>query len=518
MAARYWVRNAVGNWNNTANWSTSSTAVTGGASVPGTADTVFFNANAQAGNCTVDISPTVISVNMSGYTGTLTFNSAGNFITITGTGTVFTGSTSATIVRTGASITGDNIVTAGTTTAAKTITTGSVTEANAINFNIQSSSTGTYALGTGVFGNLIASANITLSSVTVYGNFSQSTYAAPTGTVTMAPDLSVAATAMVAGTKYTIKTTGTTNFTSYGATENTPNTIFTATGAGTGNGTVTPTKLFFGYNTSGTSLVVNIGDLTSQGSVALANNISFSNALNIQSGFFNNQGYLLTSSSTNGVFDYSAPYTKNIKITRSIYNYDLSLIGTNTFRGLTPNGGNRIVDFSKAIIVFGGGAGSFNFAIPSDTVFNEVRLESLTSSTTNFSFTGTNFTIYTLNLINHYGNAGTTHNLSFDAGATVNVGNILNTVNISVPSNNVISSSVSGSPFTLNKIGGGCGYFVGRTIKDCTGTPTNAWVASTSTSTAQNNGYYFGTNVNGGGNSGIVFNQFPALGGFNVFF
>jgi hypothetical protein len=154
MASRYWVRNAVGNWSSTANWSTSSTAVTGGASVPGTADTAFFNANALAGNCTVDITPTVLAVNMTGYNGTLNFGSLGNFITVTGTGTVFTGSTTATIVRSGYSLTDHNIACISTTTAAKTITTGAVSEANSLNFRIQSTSTGTYTLGTSVFRNL----------------------------------------------------------------------------------------------------------------------------------------------------------------------------------------------------------------------------------------------------------------------------------------------------------------------------------------------------------------------------
>ena len=53
----------------------------------------------------------------------------------------------------------------------------------------------------------------------------------------------VVATAMSASTPYVILSAGTTNFTSYGASSNSPGTLFTATGAGTGTGTVAQTFL-----------------------------------------------------------------------------------------------------------------------------------------------------------------------------------------------------------------------------------------------------------------------------------
>ena len=49
---------------------------------------------------------------------------------------------------------------------------------------------------------------------------------------------STAATALVSGTIYQILTVGTTDFTTVGASANTVGTVFTATGAGTGTGTV----------------------------------------------------------------------------------------------------------------------------------------------------------------------------------------------------------------------------------------------------------------------------------------
>ena len=68
MANRYWVASSAGNWNNTANWSTSSGGI-GGASVPGASDTAIFNGNG-IGKCTLDMTVTVNYLNLtSGYTG-----------------------------------------------------------------------------------------------------------------------------------------------------------------------------------------------------------------------------------------------------------------------------------------------------------------------------------------------------------------------------------------------------------------------------------------------------------------
>jgi hypothetical protein len=64
----------------------------------------------------------------------------------------------------------------------------------------------------------------------------------------------IAATAMVAGRSYAIETVGSTTFTTYGASANTVGTVFTATGAGTGTGTVYTTTLpnFYDSDTAGT--------------------------------------------------------------------------------------------------------------------------------------------------------------------------------------------------------------------------------------------------------------------------
>lgn len=87
FAQRFWVASGPSNWNNTANWSTTSGGA-GGASVPGAADVVTFNA-LGAGNCTLDIAPTVAGITMNGYTGTVNIN--GFTLTTTGNNTFTSG-------------------------------------------------------------------------------------------------------------------------------------------------------------------------------------------------------------------------------------------------------------------------------------------------------------------------------------------------------------------------------------------------------------------------------------------
>lgn len=70
MANRYWIAGSAANWNDTANWSTSSGG-SGGASVPGSADVANFDGNGL-GNCRLNASINVLGiVKASGYTGTI---------------------------------------------------------------------------------------------------------------------------------------------------------------------------------------------------------------------------------------------------------------------------------------------------------------------------------------------------------------------------------------------------------------------------------------------------------------
>jgi hypothetical protein len=91
-ADRFWVglSGAANNWNNTANWSTTSGG-TGGASVPGSADIAIFDGSGL-GNCTINATVNVAGLTVqSGYTGTISQGS--NAITAGATGAVFSGGT-----------------------------------------------------------------------------------------------------------------------------------------------------------------------------------------------------------------------------------------------------------------------------------------------------------------------------------------------------------------------------------------------------------------------------------------
>ncbi|MGB0526013.1 MAG: hypothetical protein ACPGJS_23735, partial [Flammeovirgaceae bacterium] len=69
-ADRYWVAAANGNWNDTNNWSTTSGG-TSGASVPGTSDIAYFDANSTF-DCTIDAVVNIAGMSIQlGYTGTI---------------------------------------------------------------------------------------------------------------------------------------------------------------------------------------------------------------------------------------------------------------------------------------------------------------------------------------------------------------------------------------------------------------------------------------------------------------
>ncbi len=87
IGQRFWVASTPSNWNNASNWSTTSGGA-GGASVPGPADVVTFNA-LGVGNCTIDVVANVAGITVNGYTGTIDLN--GFNLTTTGTNTFTTG-------------------------------------------------------------------------------------------------------------------------------------------------------------------------------------------------------------------------------------------------------------------------------------------------------------------------------------------------------------------------------------------------------------------------------------------
>ena len=152
MAARFWVAGGTGLWSSTTNWSATSGGASG-ASVPGSADTVTFNASSGSGTATVDSSVTIQTLTMPGFTGTLAYGT--NSISVNSTGTVFTGDSTYSVTGTPVI----NVTSAGST--AITVATGTTTEANSVSFNFTG---GTYTLtflSSAALGNYAKNVNFT---------------------------------------------------------------------------------------------------------------------------------------------------------------------------------------------------------------------------------------------------------------------------------------------------------------------------------------------------------------------
>ena len=136
MANRYWV-GGTATWDATAGtkWAATSGGA-GGQTVPGTADTVYFDANSGANTITLGsgYNPSVFGMTMTGFTGTLAFGSQN--ITLNGN--------NATIWNqpTTMSVTGTPVVNCvySGSTGTRTITGGTITEANSVSFNISAGS------------------------------------------------------------------------------------------------------------------------------------------------------------------------------------------------------------------------------------------------------------------------------------------------------------------------------------------------------------------------------------------
>lgn len=99
---RYWISTTTSNWNTTANWSTTNGGA-GGASVPGTSDTIYFTSS-KTGQCTLDVNASVKRWEMGSGCGT--FSQGTYNLTVGTTGAVLSGGTfsggSGTITFTGA--------------------------------------------------------------------------------------------------------------------------------------------------------------------------------------------------------------------------------------------------------------------------------------------------------------------------------------------------------------------------------------------------------------------------------
>lgn len=90
MASRWWVAGGNGNWSSTTNWSDTSGG-SSGFSVPVSGDDANIDNNSGTGTVTLDISPTVGTLTLIGFGGTIAYGA--NTISLDGTGTVFYGDT-----------------------------------------------------------------------------------------------------------------------------------------------------------------------------------------------------------------------------------------------------------------------------------------------------------------------------------------------------------------------------------------------------------------------------------------
>lgn len=167
MPNRYWV-GGDGTWNSTdtTHWSATSGGA-GGASVPTSADSAYFDAASGVSVVTLGETVTCNAVIATGFTGTLAFGSYE--INVASVSACFTGTTSLTV-------TGTPVInlTSNASTGTRVISTGAVTEANSITFNItagtanvqfQSSGRAKNLNFTGFKGTFNANNNIT-----IYGN------------------------------------------------------------------------------------------------------------------------------------------------------------------------------------------------------------------------------------------------------------------------------------------------------------------------------------------------------------
>ena len=304
MADRNWVAGGTGNYNSTTNWSASSGGGSG-ASVPSTADNVFFNAASGAGTATINVSSNCANLNLTGFTGTLNFTSS---LTLNGTILNF-GLGTYTVTGAGRL----RLITTLTITSNGTNYTGNIDIGNTITVTLADNLTcsGTFEFSGG-------------GSMTVNGN-----------------TLNISGNLLHSGTGTTLGTTAIV-FNGTGTWSN------TSTGALRNNVTINTA----GTLTLGTNVYYNTGTLTyTAGTV-----ITTGNTLNIGAN---------TTLNTNGISWNNISITTNVAITLGS---NLTLTGTLTVTGGTLSfvlGGNSLVSTNANLTM--GTSGTFT--MPANQTF-----------------------------------------------------------------------------------------------------------------------------------------------------
>jgi hypothetical protein len=506
MAARFWVTGGTGNWNSTTNWS-ATTGGASGASVPSTSDTATFNASSGAGTATLDISPDIQTLTMTGFTGTLAFGT--NTISLNSTGTVFTGATTMTVTGTPLIILTDNSATA------RTLQPGTVTEANSISFRI-TAGTGGLSLGTapsyrdldftdGTNPTGYAGATGT-TPVTIYGNFKTSTGMTISAT---ANQLTFAATS---GTK-TITTNGLTidrqfTFNGVGGTwqlqdaltlGSTRATTLTSGTLDLNNYTLT-TGIFSSSNSNvrtlafGTSNITLTGLNTTIWSAATATNFSYTGTptVNVNGAGTGGQTRTISHGSTAGGTEANAPSFNISAGADGITTTGSSAIKNLNFTGFTGtlNANGRFI-YGNLILVSGmtldvAGAATTTFAATSGT-----QQITTAGQTINFpiTFNGVGGTFAFQDALT----LGSLRTLTFTNGTLQLKAGVTSTVGLFVTSGTTqkfLQSTLSGTQATLSDASGTVDATY-LTIKDI-----NA------TGGATFNAYLYNSNIDAGNNTG----------------
>lgn len=229
MALRFWV-GGTGTWDasDTTHWAATSGGA-GGQSVPGSADSVFLDASSGGGTVTVNFGGliTLVSMDCSAFTGTLDFATNDNSVTLTGSGNVFTGGTTAT-----------KTINMGDGTWTLSNATNAVFTLSGANANLTFNANGSTIAFTGAGTKTIIAGGKTFNNITAAASSGTGNFNINSGSSLTASSLSIAA----------------------------PN-LFQAAN----NGTIT--TLSFTGTSASTPIIMNAGGLTTR-TMAIANNFT----------------------------------------------------------------------------------------------------------------------------------------------------------------------------------------------------------------------------------------------------
>ena len=527
MADRYWVAGGTGNYNSTTNWSASSGGASG-ASVPTTADNVFFNASSGVGTATINTSSVCANLNLTGFTGTLQFNNnlqlGGTSLNL-GTGGYIVSYTGTFGITLGSTIT----VTSNGTTWAGTISLGNTTVTLADNLTVsgawQYTSSGTATVnGNTLFisGNLTHTSTTLATGTTAFvfngtGTWSHTSTGIlrnnvtinTAGTITLGTNVyyNTGTLTYIAGT---VVTTGSTLNISASTTLNTNGITWNNITAGTSgvvatlssNLTLTGTLSLgasstLAFTLGGNSLISTNANLTmgSSSLFTMPANQTFKtltisgggigatitgNTLTITENIVMNQQ---VSGTTNIVYGGTGTWTASGSANFINNNFTINTAGTLTISGTVYKSNNTftytagtVVDTGSTVVVGTGGNTTLNV---SGKTWDKLLVNSVTTLTSNinaitFGTIGSNSTSFTLG-----GNSINFTHLELGAGSTTTLPSAWSCQNLTIAVGS--GSILNGFSITVNGdiLQSGGGYYSGSTTFTYAGTGT--WTTTSTT-------------------------------------